>query len=201
MCIALPVVRKSVKKPKSPEILPGDLAIWILIYAELLAFGVFFVTYIVIRSQNIELFNESQLILDKRLGLLNTLVLLTSSFFVVKAVRSIKRDEKNNTAFWLFASIVTGLIFIISKIYEFSIKSDEGINLSTNAFYTYYFSMTAFHFMHVVLGLLLLSVVLIKTKLGGYSSNNHLGIETVASYWHMVDLVWIVLFPLVYLIR
>lgn len=201
MCIAIPIVKTPEKKPVMPEVLPGDLAIWIFIYAELLVFGVFFISYMFVRSQNVELFNESQLILDKELGLLNTLVLITSSYFVVKSVHAIKRDEKDKTVFWLSASILMGFVFIITKTYEFYIKYLEGINLSTNTFYTYYISMTFFHYMHVILGLVILSAVLIKAKRGGYSSSDHLGIETGASYWHMVDLVWIVLFPLVYLIR
>lgn len=201
MHFASPDPQAPQKQPALPEDLPGDLAIWIFIYAELLVFGAFFVTYIISRSQNIDLFNESQLILDKRLGLLNTLVLITSSFFVVKAVNAIKRDEKSNTVFWLGASILTGFIFIITKSYEFYTKSNEGIDLSTNTFYTFYLSMTYFHFLHVILGLVILIAILIKAKLGGYSSNDHLGVETGAAYWHMVDLVWIILFPLVYLVR
>lgn len=201
MPFVLPNPRMPLKKTSSPEDLPGDLAIWIFIYAELLVFGAFFITYIISRSQNIDLFNESQLLLDRKLGLLNTLVLITSSYFVVKAVNAIKRDEQSNTVFWLGASILTGFIFIITKSYEFYTKSNEGIDLSTNTFYAFYLSMTYFHFLHVILGLVILIAVLIKAKLGGYSSNDHLGIETGAAYWHMVDLVWIVLFPLVYLLR
>jgi nitric oxide reductase NorE protein len=200
MCIAFPNVQAE-KKSSIPYPLPGDLAIWIFIYAELMVFGVFFLTYVIVRSQNIELFNEHQLFLDKRLGLLNTLVLLSSSFFVAKSVNAIKRDERNKTVFWLGISIATGIVFIIIKTYEFYTKFSEGISLSTNAFYTYYISMTFFHYMHVFLGLVILSAVLIKAKQGGYSSDNYVGIETGASYWHMVDLVWIVLFPLVYLMR
>lgn len=183
------------------EDLPGDLAIWIFIYAELLVFGVLFITYIVVRSQNVELFNDSQLTLNKTLGLLNTLLLLSSSYFVVKSLHAIKQDKKDKCIFWLIMSIVAGLGFVGLKTYEFINKSEEGINLSTNLFYTYYLSMTFFHFMHVILGLIILSAVLIKAKLGGYSATNYFGIETGASYWHMVDLVWIVLFPLIYLLR
>lgn len=201
MCMAIPNPRTAKHKPEVPEDLPGDLVIWLFIYAELLAFGAFFLSYIVTRSNNIELFNQSQLILDKNLGMLNTLVLLTSSFFVVKALLAIKRDEQSKTVFWLGAAIATGFIFVITKSFEFYTKYSEGINLSTNAFYTLYLSMTMFHYMHVLLGLVILTAVLLKARKGGYSSNDYTGIETGASYWHMVDLVWIVLFPLVYLLR
>ncbi len=181
--------------------LPGDFAIWMFIYAELLVFGVFFITYAIVRSKNIELFNASQLLVDRDLGLINTLVLITSSYFVVRAVNAIKRNEQRRCVFWLNAAIATGLIFVVIKIIEFSTKAAQGINLSTNTFYTYYLSMTFFHFMHVILGLVILTAIMLKARQGGYSRDDHVGVETGASYWHMVDLVWIVLFPLVYLMR
>ncbi|MCW9013071.1 MAG: cytochrome c oxidase subunit 3 family protein [Gammaproteobacteria bacterium] len=181
--------------------LPGDFAIWMFIFAELLVFGVFFLTYAIVRSNNIELFNQSQLLLDRGLGLINTVVLITSSYFVVRAVLAIQKNESTRCVFWLNLSIATGMVFIFIKIFEFYSKFSQGINLSTNAFYTYYISMTFFHFMHVILGLVILTAVMLKAKRGGYSAMDHTGVETGASYWHMVDLVWIVLFPLVYLMR
>ena len=184
-----------------PPELPGDFAIWLFIYAELLVFGVFFISYAVVRSQHVALFNESQLLLDARLGLLNTLVLISSSYFVVRAVHAIQNNEPKKCVIWLNWAIVSGVVFVVVKIFEFYSKAAEGINLSTNTFYMYYLSMTFFHFMHVILGLVILSAVMLKAKGGGYSQQDHIGVETGASYWHMVDLVWIVLFPLVYLMR
>jgi len=201
MCLETQVVRNSSNKHNAPDDLPGDLAVWMFIYAELLAFGAFFITYIVTRSNNLELFNQYQLTLDAKSGLLNTLVLITSSFFVVKSVNAAKRDQLNKTVFWLFASVLAGLVFIAVKSYEFYSKYSEGVNLSTNTFYTFYLSMTFFHYMHVLLGLVILCAMLLKAKRGGYCSTDIHGLETGASYWHMVDLVWLVLFPLVYLIR
>lgn len=181
--------------------LPGDFAIWLFIYAELLVFGVFFISYAVVRSQNVELFNESQLLLDSRLGLLNTLVLITSSYFVVRALHAIQNNNQTRCVVWLNWAIVSGMIFVVVKVVEFYNKAAEGINLSTNTFYMYYLSMTFFHFMHVILGLVILTAVMLKARKGGYSAEDHVGVETGASYWHMVDLVWIILFPLVYLMR
>ncbi len=201
MNMAAEIKSKDTNKSRAPEELPGDLIIWMFIFAELMVFGLFFISYIVTRSNNVELFNQYQLTLDSRLGLLNTIVLLTSSFFVVKSVNAARRDDKNKTVLWLFASVLTGLVFVVVKSYEFTYMYSQGVNLSTNTFYMFYLSMTFFHYMHVILGLIILGVVLLKAKRGGYSSNDLMGLETGASYWHMVDLVWIVLFPLVYLIR
>jgi nitric oxide reductase NorE protein len=186
---------------RQQKILPGDLAIWFFICAELLVFGVLFITYAFVRSHNLELFNESQLILNKHIGLLNTLVLITSSYFVVLAVNAIRANNSRACTFWLNAGIATGLIFVLAKSYEFHEIGSRGITLSSNIFYTFYLSMTFFHFMHVILGLVILFAVMLKARRGGYSDQQHDGVETGASYWHMVDLVWIVLFPLVYLVR
>ena len=183
------------------KVLPGDFAIWIFILAELLVFGVFFLTYAVVRSQHVALFNAYQLTLNKGYGVVNTLALITSSYFVVMAISAIRRDRREACIAWLVAAMVAGMVFVVIKVVEFSEKYDQGINLSTNTFYTFYLSMTFFHFMHVIMGLVILLAVAVKAGCGAYSANNHLGIETGASYWHMVDLVWIVLFPLLYLVR
>lgn len=181
--------------------LPGDLAIWIFIYAELLVFGVFFMAYAINRRSNIELFNQSQLLLDQRAGFINTIVLITSSWMVVQAVHAIKQNSSKLCVRWLDGAILMGAVFLVIKVYEFYIKAEQGINLSTNTFYMFYLSLTFFHFMHVILGMIILAAVRIKANNGGYSHTDYNGVETGASYWHMVDLVWIVLFPLVYIIR
>lgn len=180
---------------------PGDLAIWIFIFAELLAFGVFFVLYAFARAHNVELFNESQQHLNRLSGAINTLVLITSSYFMVRAVAAIKQDQSPACARWIAAAIGLGGVFLLIKIAEFSEKFAAGISLSTNTFYMFYLSLTIFHFMHVILGMIILAAVMFKAWRGGYSAQNHIGVETGASYWHMVDLVWIILFPLVYVIR
>ena len=199
--IAIPMMCAEMHDSTHSGYPPGDLAIWFFIFAELLVFGTLFVTYAVVRSHNLELFNESQLMLDQHLGLINTLVLISSSFLVVKAVNAIGRGEQKNCVYWLAVSMATGFVFVLIKSYEFYEKFLQGISLSTNTFYTYYIALTFFHFMHVILGLIILGAVLLKAHRGGYSARDHIGVETGASYWHMVDLVWIVLFPLVYLVR
>jgi nitric oxide reductase NorE protein len=180
---------------------PGDLAIWFFIFAELLAFGVFFVAYAFARAHNVELFNESQQHLNRVSGAINTLVLITSSYFMVRAVGSIKQDLSAACVRWIAAAIAMGGVFIAIKVAEFHEKFSAGIALSTNTFYMFYLSLTIFHFMHVILGMVILTAVMLKARKGGYSAANHTGVETGASYWHMVDLLWIILFPLVYVIR
>jgi len=180
---------------------PGDLAIWIFILAELSVFGVLFVVYAYTRRHNLELFNLYQLQLDRTSGLINTLTLITSSYFVVLAVSAIKRQDSQWCSRWLWLAFGLGLIFLIVKSFEYHHHFSQGIGLSTNLFYTFYIMLTFFHFMHVVMGMVILAVVAHKAGRGGYTAENHTGVETGASYWHMVDLVWLILFPLVYVMR
>lgn len=184
---------------------PGDFAVWIIIYVELITFGLFFVGFAYSRRGEIELFNASQLLLDQRAGFVNTIILITSSYFVVKAVHAIKHMDKEkaikHASSWLLGAIGFGGIFLVIKLMEFSGKYAEGVTLSTNTFFMFYFLLTMFHFMHVLLGMIILFNLYQKTKAGGYTKTDHIGLEGGASYWHMVDLLWIVLFPLIYIIR
>ncbi len=187
---------------------PGDLAIWVIIYVEFITFALLFLGYAFSRRLDVELFNASQSVVSQTSGFVNTIILITSSYFVVKAVHSIKNmtadtlQESNKEASkWLLFAIVCGLAFITIKITEFSNIFGMGINLSTNRYFMFYIMLTVFHFLHVVLGSGILFLIYKKTKINGYLPNDSKGIETGASYWHMVDLLWIVLFPLVYIIR
>lgn len=183
------------------RLLPGDLAIWFFIFAELLVFGIFFVVYSMQRLQNLELFNQYQETLNKETGAINTVLLITASYFVVRAVEEIKKNNISSCVNWLYASLAMGAGFLMLKSYEFYSKFSVGIGMDTNDFYFFYISLTFFHFLHVILGMIIIFAVVIFAKKGKYSAQEHTGIETAASYWHMVDLVWIVLFPLVYIIR
>ena len=194
-------MKATVIETREPKLLPGDFAIWIFIFAELLVFGIFFLIYAVVRAQNVELFNQYQDTLNREIGAINTLLLITASFFVVKAVHAIREDKLASCANWLYASLGAGAGFLILKSTEFYGKFSAGISMDTNTFYFFYISLTFFHFLHVILGMIILLAVLVKTKRGKYSEQEHTGVETGASYWHMVDLVWIILFPLVYIIR
>jgi nitric oxide reductase NorE protein len=180
---------------------PGDLAIWIFILAELSVFAVFFAAYAFARANHVEMFNHYQLTLDRTTALLNTLALLTSSYFVVRGVMAIHNGDRRGLVLWFWAAIAMGAVFLVLKGGEFHHHYSAGINMRTNLFYMFYFSMTFFHFMHVILGMGILAAVAIKGQQGGYTSDEHTGVETGASYWHMVDLVWLILFPLIYVMR
>jgi len=180
---------------------PGDLAIWIFILAELLVFAVFFAAYAFTRMNHIELFNTYQATLDRDAALANTIALLTSSYFVVRGVVAAREGDNRACARWVWGGVAMGAVFLVIKSLEYAHHIGAGISLSTNTFYMFYLSLTFFHFMHVILGMVILAAVAVKAGRGGYSAEEHTGVETGASYWHMVDLVWLILFPLVYVMQ
>ena len=185
----------------APRHLPGDLAIWFFILAELLAFGVFFVAYAFARANDVELFSTEQITLDRNAGALNTVLLLTSSFFVVRAVQGAAAGHARRAAPWLLGAIACGAGFVVVKLFEYADKIAAGVSLSSSTFYMFYLSLTFFHFMHVILGMVILTALWNGARKGRYGPDNMNGLETGAAYWHMVDLVWLILFPLIYVLR
>ncbi len=180
---------------------PGDLAVWFFIFAELLAFGALFLAYAFTRGAHVEMFNAGQQTLNRTFGAINTLALITGSYFVVRALASIKAGLQERCVRWLGAAVAAGGIFVVLKLIEFHDKFATGISLSTDTFYMFYLILTGFHFMHVLLGMVVLTAVLRNARRGRYGATEYTGVETAGAFWHMVDLVWVVLFPLLYLMR
>jgi len=181
--------------------LPGDLAIWFFILAEMLAFAVFFAAYAFARASHVEEFNQYQQTLNLNAGALNTVLLITGSWFVALAVQAAHRDDAPAISRNLLLGWLCGAGFLIVKCFEYAAKFGAGISLSTNTFYMFYISLTFFHFMHVILGMVILTVLWKQSRRGVYGCHEANGLESGAAYWHMVDLLWIVLFPLVYVMR
>jgi len=147
------------------------------------------------------MFAEGYAHLNRVAGTINTLALITSSYFVVRAVIAIKEDDPQTCVFWVRAALIAGLVYVGVKGWEYSEAFDAGHTLHTNVFYMFYFLLTFFHFAHVLLGMVILWFVAKKAQQGEYSAEGHSGVESGASYWHMVDLLWIILFPLVYVMH
>ena len=181
--------------------LPGDLAIWFFILAEMLAFAVFFSAYAFARARHVEEFNLYQQTLDRNLGALNTVLLITGSWFVVLAVQAAHHDNRPAISRNILLGWLCGAGFLVVKVVEYAAKFGAGISMSTNTFYMFYISLTFFHFMHVILGMVILAILWVQARQTVYGSHDAHGLESGAAYWHMVDLLWIVLFPLVYVMR
>lgn len=134
-------------------------------------------------------------------GALNTVLLLTASYFVVRAVQAAERMASAAAARWLLAAIACGGGFVVVKILEYGAAFDQGVSMSSSPFHMFYLSLTFFHFMHVILGMVILAALWMGARAGRYRPGSMNGIETGAAYWHMVDLVWLILFPLVYVLH
>ena len=173
--------------------LPGNPLMWVLIWSELLVFGAALGGFAVARFLDPVTFDASQAHLDRFLGAINTMVLLTSGLLAAMAVRARADGEVTGSRRWVMASMAVGSVFLVIKIIEYAEKLDAGLDIETNTFFTLYYLITGFHFLHVILGLVILAVVTWKNSLDN--------LETGAAFWHMVDLVWVLIFPLVYLVR
>lgn len=180
---------------------PGDFALWIFIFAEMLAFGVLFVAYAFARANDVALFNASQQTLSLPSGFINTLVLITSSYFMVRGVDAIKQGLSQQCVHWLMGTLLLGGVFVGIKVMEFNEKFADGISMSTNNFYMFYLSLTFFHLMHVLMGMVIIACIIVKANRGEYDAQHYVGVETGASFWHMVDFLWVILFPLIYIIH
>ena len=180
--------------------LPGDLAIWLFIFAELTVFAIFFIGFAWMDSHNPEMFDAGKTTLHPIAGLINTLALISSSYILALAIQAAKKGDAIacRRGFWL--SIAVAFIYVISKMWEYDQLIEQGYNLSSNNFYMFYFFTTGFHFMHVLLGMVILAILAICLNNPEYVKSDLSTLESGASYWHMVDLLWIILFPLVYII-
>ncbi|MDN5871659.1 MAG: cytochrome c oxidase subunit 3 [Nitrococcus sp.] len=180
--------------------LPGDIAIWLFILTELIVFGVLFVSLEAARLDAPRAFANGVRTLHVEAGLANTLVLITGSFFVALAVAAIRHGRARACTLLLLAGAMTGGLFTLIKVTEYQALIDAGYRLGSGIFYSFYFLATAFHLLHVLIAMLVVIIVAARCRFAAYDRANHTGVETAASFWHMVDLVWIVLFPLLYIL-
>ncbi len=181
--------------------LPGVEGIWALIGADAVFFAVLFGSFMAERRHNPGLFEASRQTLDMNLGGIDTLLLLTSSWLVALAIQALKRDLVEWVPLFLAGGVSTGLLFMASKSIEYLGKFSSGITPATNSFYTWYFALTGIHLLHVILGTGALIFVLLRARRHAYRSSFSTIPESVASFWHLVDLLWILLFPLLYLMK
>ncbi|MGQ0481840.1 MAG: cytochrome c oxidase subunit 3 [Pseudonocardia sp.] len=181
--------------------LPGEEGVWVLIFGDMLLFGVFFATFLFYRGRESELFTASQQTLSLDLGAINTLLLLSSSLVVVTGVRAIRHGARTLAPAMFAIAFACGAGFGFIKYLEYSDKIINGITPGTNNFYMYYFILTGLHMFHVLIGMGVLIFMYAQARKPEMTTRRLGYIEGGACFWHMVDLLWIVLFPLIYLVR
>ncbi len=180
---------------------PGDSGVWVFIIADMCAFALFFVLFAAGRIAQPEVYEASRQQLDGAIGLANTLILLTSGAFMAQAVRAARKGNRAATLSGLGLALGVGLLFGITKAFEWSAKLNQGIGLTTNEFFTYYFVFTGIHFLHFVVGIGVLFALIARVRKFDLDTTQQRWIESGGAYWHMVDLLWIVLFAMLYLMR
>jgi cytochrome c oxidase subunit III len=178
----------------------AKLGVWTFLATEVLLFGALFTAYTVFRVKYPDLFRAEHAKLDRVLGAVNTVVLITSSLMVVFGVDAVKRGKKRLFEACFGATILLAAVFLCIKYVEYAAKFHHGLYPRTNLFFSIYFMLTGLHGIHVLLGMGLLSYVILLSRRGRLSSGYYTPVEMSGLYWHFVDLVWIYLFPLLYLI-
>ena len=177
---------------------PGGILIWIIVFLEL---TVFFALLIVMKNSahtQMDVFRHSVADLNIIAGTTNTVILLLSGYFMAKTITVIDHEDNKKHKSYLLATIICGLIFIAIKMVEYSEKLSSGITISYNAFFTFYWLITMFHLLHVVVGITILTYFYFQKALKDryqYQEN----LEAGAVFWHMCDLIWVVVFAVIYL--
>jgi heme/copper-type cytochrome/quinol oxidase subunit 3 len=175
------------------------LLMWVFLGSDCLFFAALIATYMVYRGQSLNGPYPVDII-DVPLTTISTFVLLMSSFAMVQALAATNANNQRGIRIWLFVTIILGAIFIAFQAYEFNAFKNEGLTLGANLFGATFFTLTGFHGAHVTLGLIWLIALLILGFKGRLSPATSLDVEIAALYWHFVDIVWIVIFTLLYLI-
>ena len=178
---------------------PGGIPMWIIVFLELITFGMALIAMAVYSKQEPQISHNSRLLLNTTFGAINTVFLITSGFFMVLSVQYFKENKLDKTKIYLKLTILGGLLFLALKGLEYYQKMEAGLTIGFDTFFTFYWMLTLFHVIHVVVGLVILFSVHIA--LNKKKSNLKLeDFESSATFWHMCDLIWLLLFPLIYLI-
>ncbi len=186
------------------------LGMWLFLYSEIILFGGLFVLYAAYLHRYSEFFAEGGKELNRVIGTINTVVLLVSSFTVAASITAIQRNARKQTIGFLIFSIFCGIVFLVNKYFEWGTKIHHGIypNSETlvsgepgvNIFFGLYYVITGLHGLHVIIGMVLLSISLVFVLTGKITSSRFSMLDNAGLYWHLVDLIWIFVFPLFYLV-
>jgi len=186
------------------------LGMWLFLYTEIILFGGLFVLYAVYAARYTSDFIEGGKELNRLLGVVNTMILLISSFSVAASITAIQKEEKKRALAGLGAAFLCGLVFLIIKYFEWSQKIDHGLFPNSeklvngpsgqNIFFGLYYVITGLHGIHIMIGMSLLFVSLVFVQTQRVTHKRFALLENAGLYWHLVDLIWIFIFPLFYLV-
>lgn len=181
--------------------IPGEAGVWILLFGEMTFFASLFVSFLYYRAFDVAGFTAAQAHLSRPIGLANTLLLLTSSLFVARAVHAVRHARHEAAPRLFLAGLACAVGFVGLKALEYSELFADGVALDSHVFFAFYFGLTALHLGHVLIGAILLAL-LARTTGRPLARPSHFAlVESAGCFWHMVDLLWIIIFPLLYLVE
>jgi nitric oxide reductase NorE protein len=186
-------------KPARARAVPGQPDMWAFVLFETLVFTAYFGFYLFSRGRNPELFLHSQAQLDLRVGVLNTLVLLLSSWSVARCVQSARAGAYRAALRDVFITAAFATVFLSFKVFEWARLVHAGNGIDSNDFFMFYFFLTGIHFVHLLIGFVVLGVIVYQL-LSPARRDQEL-VETCATYWHTVDFLWVLIFALLYVVR
>lgn len=185
--------------PKNIYYPPGGILMWIIIFLELITFGMALLALVYFSKEDPESYHASRLLLNPTYGAINTFFLLTSGFFMAVSLNEYKNKENKKSLFYLRLTALGGVLFLILKSVEYFDKIEHRLVLGYDTFFNFYWLLTGFHVIHVIVGLIILVSIYIGIK-KEKSSTKLEDVEAGAAFWHMCDLIWLLLFPVLYLI-
>lgn len=189
----------------------AKMGMWLFLFTEILLFGGMFLVYAVYRYQYPEQFHIAGMELNTGIGTLNTIILLTSSLTVALSIATLQKGNKFLSLIFLYVTLFFALMFMVNKYFEWSTKISHGIYPGSPEllakpngeilFYGLYYIMTGLHGLHVLIGMIVIAYMIVFIYKGKVTYDNYVMLENSGLYWHLVDLIWIFLFPLFYLIQ
>jgi nitric oxide reductase NorE protein len=186
-------------KTQRARFIPGQPDMWAFVLFETLVFTGYFGFYLFYRARSPELFLHSQAQLDLRIGVFNTLVLLLSSWSVARCVQSSRAGAYGAALRDVYITVSFAAIFLFFKVFEWARLVHMGNGFDSNDFFTYYYFLTGIHFVHLLIGFVVLGVVVYQLR--GPARRSQELVETCATYWHTVDFLWVLIFALLYVVR
>ena len=192
-----PVPRQLEERPR--RFVPGQPDMWVFVLFETLLFTGYFSVYLVSRTQNRELYLQSQSHLDLRIGVFNTIALLLSSWAIARCVQAAREGAYRSALTNAFLTISFGIVFLTSKVLEWIKQIHLGNTFTSNDFFQHYFFLTSIHCIHVLIGFIVLGVLVYQ--LWSPARRSQQLVETCATYWHTVDFLWVLIFALLYVVR
>ena len=185
--------------PEAARFVPGQPDMWAFVLFESFVFTAYFSVHVFSRARSLDLFLASQAHLDLRIGVFNTLVLLASSWSVARCVQAARDRSFRAASTNLLLTAFLGFVFLVSKVLEWRAESGQGFTFTSDEFFSFYYFLTALHFLHLLIGFVFLGIA--ARELSSPARRSQELVETCATYWHTVDFLWVLIFALLYVMR